>query len=114
MTSKRVIHASGPGSPHPFKGGTLCGRMVRFGGLEAEGRPPTCKTCIRTAPLAREFDTLRQRVQTLMGWDVYKADRWMKTDNPNLGNTAPIDLIRRGRGHKVAAFIDAAKEENFS
>lgn len=109
----RVIHVSGPGSPHPFKGWTLCGRLVRFGGLEADRRPATCKSCLKIAPLAREFDELRQRVQDLMGWDIYKADMWMKTENPHLGGVAPIDFIRRGRGHKVANFIDAAKDGNF-
>lgn len=109
--SKRVIHANGPGGPHPFKGGTLCGKMVRFGGLETEGRPTTCKTCLKIIPLAKEFDELRQRVQDLMKWDIYKADLWMKTPNPHLGNLAPIEFIRRGRGHKVMQFIDNAELE---
>jgi hypothetical protein len=109
---KRVIHAHGPGQLHPFKGATLCGKLVRFGGLETEGRPVTCKTCLMVLPLAREFDGLRDRVQALMGWDIYQADRWMKTENPLLGNAAPIEFIRRGRGHKVAAFIASAEDEN--
>lgn len=110
---KRAIHALGPGQPHPFKAGTLCGKLVRFGGLECKGRPVTCKTCLKMFPLAKEFDELRDRVMRLMGWDVYRADAWMKTDNPNLGLVAPIEFIRRGRGHKVRAFIESAEKGNF-
>lgn len=44
----RPIHKSHPnGSPHPFKGATLCGKMVRFGGLEHDDRIATCKTCLK-------------------------------------------------------------------
>jgi hypothetical protein len=108
----RVIHADGPHSPHPFKRGTLCGKLVRFGGLEAEARPVTCKICLKLIPFAKEFDALRQRVQDLMGWDIFKADKWMKTKNTLLGDQAPIDFIRLGTGHKVEKFISAAEEEN--
>lgn len=44
----RPIHANHPqGIPHPFKGATLCGLLVRFGGLECAGRPATCKNCLK-------------------------------------------------------------------
>jgi len=44
----RAVHAAHPnGCPHPLKGLTLCGKMVRFGGFETEGRPATCKACLR-------------------------------------------------------------------
>ncbi len=59
----RKIHRSGKGSIHPFKAHTLCGLLVRFGGMEItqamvdeeralgeddiELRPVTCKACMR-------------------------------------------------------------------
>lgn len=45
----RAIHFPHPnGNPHPFKFSTLCGKMVRFGGLAIENeRPATCKTCLK-------------------------------------------------------------------
>lgn len=47
--SARPIHLTHPnGNPHPFKSNTLCGKLVRFGGIEIEvERPATCKTCLR-------------------------------------------------------------------
>lgn len=112
VTNKaRVIHASGQGTPHPFKGGTLCGKMVRLGGLEFPGRPATCKTCLKIAPLAKEFNEICQRVQDIMQWDIYKADTWMKTLNPFLGDISPIEMIRLGRGHRVMSFIDGVVRE---
>ena len=46
--STMPIHANHPNSsPHPFKGLSLCGKMIRFGGLEIENtRPATCKKCL--------------------------------------------------------------------
>lgn len=47
MTKTRPIHRCSPnGVPHPFKALTLCGLMVRFGGIEIKDeRPMTCKRC---------------------------------------------------------------------
>lgn len=39
-----------------------------------------------------------------------KSRFWMEVPNPNFGGVAPIDLIILGRGHKVRAFIESAKE----
>lgn len=49
MTIKRVIHGTHPnGQPHPFKANTLCGKLVRFGGIEIpDERPVTCKNCLK-------------------------------------------------------------------
>jgi hypothetical protein len=45
---ERPLHISHPnGTPHPFKGGTLCGKMVRFGGFETENKVATCKICLK-------------------------------------------------------------------
>jgi len=44
----RPIHKVHPeGIPHPFKAYTLCGKMVRFGGIEHKERQATCKTCLK-------------------------------------------------------------------
>lgn len=47
--SMRVIHVPHPnGSPHPLKFTSLCGKLIRFGGIEIEGeRPATCKACLK-------------------------------------------------------------------
>lgn len=36
---------------------------------------------------------------------------WMTTPNPSFGNSSPLDLMWRDRGHKVAKFIDEAIED---
>lgn len=45
----RPIHVVHPnGQPHPFKSHTLCGKLIRWGGLEIpEERPATCKSCLK-------------------------------------------------------------------
>lgn len=47
----RIIHKPNPaGAPHPFKFVSVCGKLVRFGGLEIDGeRPATCKLCLKKA-----------------------------------------------------------------
>lgn len=49
MRKERPIHATHPTEEyaHPFKAWTLCRRLVRFGGIEYEGRIVTCKLCLR-------------------------------------------------------------------
>jgi len=46
---EKAIHLSHPnGSAHPFKAATLCGVMVRFGGMAVRGeREATCKKCLK-------------------------------------------------------------------
>lgn len=45
----RPIHAPHPnGQLHPLKFTSLCGKLVRFGGLAIEGeRSVTCKVCLK-------------------------------------------------------------------
>lgn len=48
MTKHRPIHKLHPnGRAHPFKFTSLCGKLVRFGGAEAEDRPASCKICLK-------------------------------------------------------------------
>jgi hypothetical protein len=56
MKKERPIHIPHPnGHPHPFKCATLCGKLVRFGGIRIlksddgllNERPATCKTCLQ-------------------------------------------------------------------
>lgn len=41
-----------------------------------------------------------------------KANDWLHTPNPNLGNCTPNDLILEGRVHKVLKFIKSSLSEN--
>lgn len=44
----RVIHKPHPnGQPHPFKFTSLCGKLIRFGGIEMSDRIATCKPCLK-------------------------------------------------------------------
>lgn len=36
--------------------------------------------------------------------------KWMRAPNPMLGDAVPIELMRAGLGHRVAAFIESAFE----
>lgn len=36
---------------------------------------------------------------------------WMTTPNPMLGNTKPIEIMKLGRGQKLAQFIEQAMED---
>lgn len=51
-------------------------------------------------------------VSQFFNGDDQKTAFWFTTDNPNLGNSAPIDMFKRERGHKVLAWIKSALEEN--
>lgn len=51
-------------------------------------------------------------VAAQMHWHREKALAWMTARNPNLGNSAPNEMIMRGRSHKVLAFIETAASEN--
>lgn len=37
---------------------------------------------------------------------------WLEAKNHNFGGIAPIELINRGRAHKVQQFINTALDEN--
>lgn len=46
---ERPIHDVHPnGQGHPFKFLSLCGKLIRFGGITTEDRPVTCKKCLKT------------------------------------------------------------------
>lgn len=40
-----------------------------------------------------------------------KVSAWLKTKNPNFGDVSPMDLINKGRGHKVLEFVKASLKE---
>lgn len=37
--------------------------------------------------------------------------RWFTTPNPALGNTSPMDMLKAGRGEKLAKWIEVSAEE---
>lgn len=43
--------------------------------------------------------------------DEAKTEAWMQTSNLNFGGVCPLELIFRGKTHKVLQFIKAAREE---
>ena len=43
--------------------------------------------------------------------DHMRIDRWLKANNPMLGNMSPFDMVRVGRAEKLLAFIQNAKDE---
>lgn len=44
--------------------------------------------------------------------DMKKCVQWLETENPNLGGTKPIELIKRGKTKKLYQFVKAAVNEN--
>ncbi len=44
--------------------------------------------------------------------DFEKMKHWLTTKNLSFGDSRPIDIINRGRGHKVLYFIKTAIDEN--
>lgn len=59
-----------------------------------------------------EHDIAMMLIISEFDWSIDKADKWMSTPNPNLGEATPKHLILTGRGHKVLQFIRTAIEEN--
>lgn len=53
---------------------------------------------------------LLQRLPDEPQSNVQFLQRWMRTPNPMLGNVAPLDMCRMGKGDKLAQFIEAAYE----
>lgn len=50
MSRPNPIHGYFPGETyfvHPFKAHSACGRAIRLYKFEAEGKPITCKVCLR-------------------------------------------------------------------
>lgn len=56
---------------------------------------------------------IRKTIHKNMGWDRIKVDLWMSTPNPLLGNSVPLEMIRKGRGRKLIRFVETSIEENF-
>lgn len=46
--------------------------------------------------------------------DYSKAKMWMDSDNPMLGGTSPIEMIKSGRHEKLMGFIETSIKENKS
>ncbi len=44
--------------------------------------------------------------------DYAKMEMWLKTPNLNFGGASPLQIINKGRAHKVQEFINAAIERN--
>lgn len=63
-------------------------------------------------------DELKQLVECLYLLEEFfegemdKAILWMVTENPFLGESKPINLFWRSRGHKVLSFIKSSLDEN--
>lgn len=55
-----------------------------------------------------EVELLLLKVTKIFDGDVAKVKLWLSTPNPNLGNIAPSEMIKRGRIEKLQGFIDAA------
>jgi hypothetical protein len=53
-----------------------------------------------------------QRIAVLEGARIDFLFAWMTTANPMLGNFKPLDMMRLGRGDKLAQFIEQAKEDH--
>lgn len=45
--------------------------------------------------------------------DKDKAMKWYMTRNPLLGNIAPFEMIKQGRGRKLVQFIEVSIAENY-
>jgi hypothetical protein len=64
---------------------------------------------------AGETERQRKIADLLLGFfknDEEKVRAWYKTENPMLGGTAPIDMIRQGRSEKLLKFIKTSILEN--
>ena len=68
-----------------------------------------------TEPILFEFDTHKKILDLVFrqfDYNLVKTIRWMSTQNPHLGNVAPIRLLELGREEKVLNFVRATIEEN--
>ncbi len=59
----------------------------------------------------RDLDMVRELVLPFFSDFPDKADIWLRTRNPLLGDISPYALIRLGRTHKVVQFIEACKAD---
>ncbi len=62
--------------------------------------------------LSEEYREIRNLVAEHMKWDMQKADYWMATKNPLLGDSDPISMLVRGRGKKLKSFVEALIHES--
>lgn len=52
------------------------------------------------------------RILRFFEGDIDKAEAWMSTPNPMLGNQVPLDMIKQGREQKLLKWIDFQLSEN--
>ena len=57
------------------------------------------------------YDRINNELRKFFDGDEAKVQLWITTPNLNFGGSSPWDVIVAGRGHKVLAFIEAAKDE---
>lgn len=74
------------------------------GSRHADGEP-----CEETIPELVQAITL---VSNFFNGDDTLTARWLTLPNPHFGGATPVNLFRRGRGHKVLAWIKSTLEEN--
>lgn len=67
---------------------------------------------LEDAGIRKDISECRELVLESFDGDTVKTDIWFYTKNPHLGHIAPVELIHRGLGDKVMAFITNAIEEN--
>jgi hypothetical protein len=60
----------------------------------------------------RDVATTATLVAEFFGGDRTKTSLWFSTPNPQLGNVAPLDMIRIGRVRKLLSFVQTALGEN--
>lgn len=58
--------------------------------------------------LRAELGLVNARVAELERGGVQFLLTWMRTPNPQLGDVSPLEMLRLGRGAKLAQFVDAA------
>ncbi len=64
--------------------------------------------------LRKELAELRaapQQPERLADIGIDFLHKWMRTGNPMLGGIAPLEMLRQGRGTKLARFIEDAYED---
>ena len=58
------------------------------------------------------FHRILAKIMKHTKWDIIKATIWMDSENPFLGGVSPINMILRGRAHKVEKFVDGCISES--
>lgn len=81
------------------------------GGTEGWMQSPTGEFVrwLDYAQLQHERDYLVEELAERMN-NVEFLQTWMRTENPMLGNIKPLDMLRAGKGNKLAQFLEATYE----